>query len=489
MKHLIGFLLLGFAFPVYIMAANTDGYKIKVKINGIQNKQVILGHYISKTMYPDDTVTLDSKGYGIFTGNKKLPSGMYLMYLPNSTYFDLVMGDDQEFSVASDTVDFVKSLSFEGSQENEVFIEFQRFFSKLRRQADSITSKIKASTDQSQKEKLSEELKRINDLRINKIESIKADYPDLFVSDFLRATLDVIVPDPPRDSKGAVIDSNWQYYYYKTHYFDNFNYKDARLLRTPFYEDKIMTFLNKVLPQVPDTLIHYVDNFIEHSRSDSTLFRYMLITLFNYYLKSNIMGMDAVQVHIADKYYIRESWWSDDKFLSELKERTAKAKPLLIGAIAPDAELMVIPAEHFRSAANDTALRRYPHVGEKKNLRQIPARYLVLIFWEAECGHCKAAVPELYKIYENSLKNMDVQVLAISTLFGEDGKIKWVDFVNQNGLYGWINAWNPYSYDFKLKYDVLTTPQIYILDENKKIVAKKIGPEQVEEIIKALSKS
>jgi hypothetical protein len=45
---------------------------------------------------------------------------------------------------------------------------------------------------------------------------------------------------------------------------------------------------------------------------------------------------------------------------------------------------------------------------------------------------------------------------------------------------------NPYSYDFKLKYDVLSTPQIFILDENKKIIAKKIGPEQVEEILLTL---
>ena len=77
----------------------------------------------------------------------------------------------------------------------------------------------------------------------------------------------------------------------------------------------------------------------------------------------------------------------------------------------------------------------------------------------------------------------------MSTLFGEEGKVKWVNFVNEHGLYDWINAWNPYSYDFKLKYDVISTPQIFILDENKQIVAKRIGPEQVEEIIKALMKS
>jgi hypothetical protein len=51
-----------------------------------------------------------------------------------------------------------------------------------------------------------------------------------------------------------------------------------------------------------------------------------------------------------------------------------------------------------------------------------------------------------------------------------------------------MNAWNPYSYEYKLKYDILTTPQIFILDENKTIIAKKVGPEQVEEILLSLYK-
>jgi thiol-disulfide isomerase/thioredoxin len=466
-----------------------QGYEIKVKISNLPSKQVILGHYLSKTMYPDDTVKLDQKGYGVFTGKKKLPVGMYLVYLPSASYFDLVIGEDQQFSLESDTADFLHTLSFKGSDENQIFLDFQHYFASLRNKADSLTTRIKAETDNVIKDELTSSLKKVNDQRIIKIQQIQKEHPDLFISAFLRATLDVTVPDPPKDKNGVVIDSNWQYYYYRAHYFDNFDFTDARLLRTPFYEDKIMTYLNKVLPQIPDTLIPAIDNFIDKSRADSNLFRYMLITLFNYYGKSNIMGMDAVQVHIADKYYIKDSWWSDAKFISDLKERTEKAKPLLIGAIAPDAELMSVPPDHFKSALADTALRRFPHVGTKINLRQVQAKYLVLIFWEADCGHCKVAVPELYKIYENSLKNMDVKVLAISTLFGEEGKMKWVDFVNQHQLYDWINAWNPYSYDFKMKYDVLTTPQIYILDENKKILAKRISPDQVEEIIKSLIKS
>ena len=79
--------------------------------------------------------------------------------------------------------------------------------------------------------------------------------------------------------------------------------------------------------------------------------------------------------------------------------------------------------------------------------------------------------------------------MCIRDRFGEDGKVKWTDFVNEHKLYNWINAWNPYSYDYKIKYDILSTPQIYLLDKNKKIIAKKIAVEQVEDIIDAFRKN
>src|SRR5512145_3019408 len=87
-----------------------QGYEIKVKINGLADKQVILGHYLSKSMYPDDTVKLDSKGYGVFKNSRKLPSGMYVIFLRNDRYFDVIIGEDQTFSLETDTVDFVKTM-------------------------------------------------------------------------------------------------------------------------------------------------------------------------------------------------------------------------------------------------------------------------------------------------------------------------------------------------------------------------------------------
>lgn len=466
----------------------SQGYEIKLKINGLQDTSVILGHYLNKSMYPDDTAKIDKKGFGVFKGKKSLPGGMYIIYLPNTRYFEIIIGDDQVFSFEVDTSDFIKTLTFKGSDENQVFIEFQRFIVKLKAKADSIQQKINSAKNDKEKNNLLQALENLNENRISYIEKINKDYPGLFVSKFLKATLDIKVPDPPKDKNGRVIDSTWQYYYYRNHYFDNFDIGDPRMLRTPLYEDKIMNYITKVIPQIPDSIITEVDKLIEKSRSDSNLFRYMLITLFNYYGKSNYMGMDAVQVHIADKYYIKESWWSDTKFINDLKERVEKTKPLLLGKIAPDITLINVPADHFIKAKQDSVLKRFPHVGMQFNLHQIQADYLVLVFWEADCGHCKTAIPKLYEEYESKLKSLGIKILAVSTLFGEEGKIKWVDFVNDHKLYDWINAWNPYSYDFKIKYDVITTPQIYVLDKSKKIIAKKIAPEQIEEIIVAYNK-
>jgi len=459
-----------------------NGYNIKVKINGIQDTTLILGHYFNKSMYPDDTAYVDSKGNTVFKGNGSLVQGMYIIYLPDGKYFDLLMGENQNFTIETDTKNFIEYCRITNSPDNEIFFDFQRYMITKHNELDQLQKTIKNSTDESEKKAANEKIKLLNKERKDKIQQIINKNSDLFVSTFLKATLEIEVPDHPVNVDETT-DSTWKYHYYRSHYFDHFDPSDVRLLHTPLYEDKIMYYLEKVIPQIPDTIIHEVDLLIEKARADSTIFRFMLITLFNHYGNSKIMGMDAVQVHIADKYYIKEAWWSDKKFINDLIERVEILKPLIIGNTAPDFELLALPKEHIIAAENDTALKKYPHVGSFFRIHDIKADFLVLFFWESNCGHCKKAVPKLYEAYKDTLKEMGVEVIAISTLFGEDGKEKWIDFVNEHHLYDWINAWYPYDYKFKVAYDVRTTPQIYILDKNKKIIAKRIGVEQVTELI------
>ena len=96
-----------------------------------------------------------------------------------------------------------------------------------------------------------------------------------------------------------------------------------------------------------------------------------------------------------------------------------------------------------------------------------------------------------YRVIVNDLQMQNTMFLELFydiLHFANDrnfGKVKWVDFINKHQMYDWINAWNPYDYKYKIQYDVRTTPQIFILDKDKKIIGKRIGHDQVFDLIEA----
>lgn len=485
MKKTILIILLAF----FISSVFSQGYKIKIKINHLKNDTLILAHHFNAQMYPDDTLIVDSKGVGILEGKEPLIGGMYILFMPNKTYFDFLIGDNQEFSIENDTVDFLKNAKFTNSKENELFVSYQRLMIEKRKEADELNKKKKEAKNDKEKEKITEKLKNIGK-EINKYrDKIINENKDLFVSVFLNSTKEVEIPDYPRDEKGDVIDSSFQYHYWRNHFLDNFDVADGRLLRTPIYENKIIQYIDKVISQDPDTIMAEVDKLIKLSRSSKELFRYMLITLHNHYAESKVMCQDKVFLYIAEKYYIPEADWSKDDYLEKLKETVKTNKPLRCGEAAPNIEMIYVPAEHFMNAQQDTALIRDVHVGARMTLNNINAKYTILWFWEKDCGHCRKQTPQLYKIFEKLNENgVDLKIMSVHMIGSVEGKKKWIDFVNDKGLYDWFNVWSPYSYEYKEKYGIKSTPIIFILDKEKKIIAKKLSPIQVEHLIYELEK-
>ena len=458
-----------------------NGYAIDISIPNLPESELILGHRFNDALLPDDTIKLNQKGFGTFKGEQKLPGGMYFIYLPNQSLFDILLDKDQVFYIQTDTTEFLAKTTFKGSALNENFYEYQRFLTEKRQKAMQLQQSLNAA-ESAKKTTIQEELDNLN-AEVNKeMDRFVAENKENFLSRFILATRKVNVPEPPKNEKGVVTDSMFRYKYYRSHYFDNFNPADPRLLRTPFYKNKIITYLDKVIPQIPDTLIKEVDWLIKKSRANEELFRFMLVELFNKYAQSQIMGMDKVFIHIAENYYIPEAEWSDREFIVNLQEEVKKQKPLLIGNKSPDIDLIIVPEDHFMMAADDPELKKNVYVGGEMHLYDVNADYTILAFWEADCGHCKKVIPQLYKIVQD-MDEYHIEVVAVHMLGGEEGKVKWVDFINEHGIYQWNNTWNPYSYQYKIDYAIKSSPVIFVLNENKEIIAKKLSPEQVKEII------
>jgi thiol-disulfide isomerase/thioredoxin len=461
-------------------ALHGQGYHIDVEMKGLSEDTLILGEYFTTRMIPLDTILLDREGRGTFAGDESLVGGMYLVYIDPEHYFDILLGDDQHLGVYADTANLVGSLRFEGSEDNRIFLEYKNFLQEKRGEQQQQQALL-AGASEEEKERILEKQKQINREMEAYMDEIAASNPGLFVTSFIGATRE---PFPPEEmlTGDRRSDDSIRYFYYREHYFDRFDPFDVRLLHTPLYENKLMNYISRAVPQHPDSLIVAVDFLLQGARGNEELYRYMLITLFNHFAESKYMGMDVVYFHIAEFYYLPDATWSSPDFLAKLKDNLEKNKPTLIGQTAPNVLMREIPPEHFAMALQDTAIKRDPHIGQDFLINNVDAEYTILYFWEADCSHCKKSTPELYQVYER-LKDKQVAVIAVHVINSVEGKEKWVDFINEHGLVDWINCWSPYSNEFRQLYNLQSYPQLFIMDREKKIVAKRISPEQAEKII------
>ena len=118
--------------------------------------------------------------------------------------------------------------------------------------------------------------------------------------------------------------------------------------------------------------------------------------------------------------------------------------------------------------------------------------YMIVCFWDPTCGHCKEVLPQLDSMYKNKWKALGLKIYAVAK--ETDGtKKNWLDFIKEHSLDEWINVYCS-KVDEKARidagipgysqlYDVQTFPTLYLLDKDKRIIAKKLSWQQMDEIL------
>jgi thiol-disulfide isomerase/thioredoxin len=249
----------------------------------------------------------------------------------------------------------------------------------------------------------------------------------------------------------------WNYDYNKDHFFDNIDFSDERLLRTPILYARLEAFFTNVVIQSPDSINKEIDKLIKKCKGDYKIFQFVSVYLFNHFRESEIMGHDAVMVKLADDIYLTpKADWVSREFKEDLRKQIELIRPNLIG-----------------KKAQDLVMDSYK--GIFVSLFDVKKDFTVLYFWEPDCGHCKEATPKLKTFYDKP-RDYSLEVFAVCTTAD---KPKWTKYIEDNKL-TWVNGWDPQrSSHFDYYYNVQSTPLVYILDKNKKIIAKKIGVEQI----------
>ncbi len=452
-------LLVGYSLSC---AVADNGYRISIKIEGTIEGDVLLAYHFGDRQFLKDTARLEQAGLFVFEGQQRLDPGMYLVVLPGQKFFEVIVDKNQHFGITTKIDEFIEKTTFERSPDNEAFYEYLRFISQKSNEMSGIRQELAAeSLGEARRIELNGAIKKINDAVSERQREYIERFPIGLFSRVLLAQQEPELPEAPLGPDGTP-DQLFLYQLYKEKFWDNIDFKDDRLLRTPVYQNRLRTFFSNVVVQIPDSVIVQADKLIEKARANPEMFKYTVWFITNHFERSQIMGHDAVFVHMIETYYMTgQTPWVEAENLRRITERAMKLKPLLIGKVAPDIIM-------FRPN-----MSRVP-------LHSIKANFIVLYFWDSECSHCRRITPELRTLSER-LKPQGVEVFAVNT--EADAEI-WLKAVESYGLASWINVNDPANLsEFREKYDLFATPVIYLLDKNKRIIAKRVTVEQVNDII------
>ncbi len=462
------FLLIVF-LSVFFTASFSQGYKIKGEIKNMQDTTAILAYYFGGKQYATDTTDV-VKGKLTFSGGKELEGGIYLVVLPGGKYFELIISE-QKFSFTTDKNDLVASMNFKNSKENTAFYQYLNFISVQQQKVAPLKEKL-SSAKEDEKKKIQKEINEVDNTVRDYREDFQSRYKDVFFSKIISATTDIVIPETPLDSTGKPKE-NFSFYYFKNHFWDNMDFSDKRMLRTPVFFNKMDQYLEKLSPKHPDSIIVSADIMIEKARANKEVFQYVVSYITSTYERSKIMGMDAVFVHMVEKYYMTAQCdWVKEKQLEKIIERAKRISPNMIGKKPPNLV--------FKDTSN-----------QYHSLYHLQAKYTLLFFYDPDCGHCKKETPKVKAVCDSLVSaGIDIKVFAVNTEFEID---KWKEFIKKFNIGNWINVGdiqfdkegNPVATsNWREQYDIHSTPVIYLLNKDKEIIAKRINDKQIVKIIK-----
>ena len=450
------------------------GYNIDITFKPFKNQFIYLGHYFGKQYPIIDSVKLDENSHAVFKGNKKLPGGIYLIGYPNKAgFFEILIDKQQNFSVIADTATIRKNIQFKNSPDNSLFNSYQQYMFAKGQAIHHARQQLSLAKTKTDSLRWTHEI-QANDstVRIYREDLIRKNSGSI-LSALLLAMKEPEVPAVWRKPTNYA-DSLNAYRYFKNHFWDGVEFYDGRLAYTTFFEDKVDKYFNELVVPNPDSVIKEIDYMMGFASINEEMSRFLLLKFLNRYLNQKYMWEDAVFVHLFEKYFSQKNY----SWLTEAGRKTITDR-----AYSLMANIMGTPASEITLPDS---------TGKIRSLYGDSAAYTVVAFWDPTCGHCKEVLPKLDSMHRAKWKASGVRIYSVAK--ETDGTRKdWTGFISSHALRDWTHVYYSKA-DEKLRvdagipgysqlYDIQSFPTLYLLDKEKRIVAKKLTWQQIDEVL------
>ena len=201
---------------------------------------------------------------------------------------------------------------------------------------------------------------------------------------------------PPIPMVKGKPDSTYPYRFVKDHFWDDVEFNDDRLLRTPFFETKIDNYFKFYVSPEPDSIYSELKYILLSARTGKEMYPYLLTKFTNKYINPEFMGQDKVFLKIFEDFYAK----GDTTYLNPASRKTIieRAYSLMANQIGGQAPILDL---------TDT-------LGKTLPLYSLNGAFTMVVFWDPTCGHCKEEIPRLDSMYKAKWKALNVKVYSVN---------------------------------------------------------------------------
>lgn len=499
---LIALLISIYSITIYAQQAHT---LIGTAIDMSGKKVELMDFYGDKNRVVSST-TVDKNGFFLFSFSDDSPVGMYRLSFEKGRRVNVIYNrEDIKLSIGKENVQAGSYSIFAGidvlsSEENKIYYGFLQTLD-LRRERTTLLNQLKLLYPPSKnkdgvtdsdattasksgtelfRSQIDSEMRNMHKRFEVSIQQLVDNNPDSYAAKIIRTMkTPVLTVDLSGDGR-----REWT----KEHFWDNVTLSDATLLHSPVIASKVYEYIslynnNRMSREEQEmAFITAVDIILFKAQADETVFGVVLDIVTRSFEQTEY---ELVLSYIIENYILSDSGCENSEAVisadraEELRDKIAMIRKMAVGNMAPEIEMS--QQGFFNLNVEEGAV--VPAGESQMKLSNISASYTLVLFWASWCPHCESLLSVLKDVYDE-YRDKGLEILAISI---DKDRTEWQNAI-LNRQYKWINYSELNGGEGKAatEYGVWYTPRMYLLDRDKRIIAKPLTVEELKKSIAPL---